>query len=403
MSYGLNSEAQFLLAALQPPESAKVQMQKQIGHALDWDALFAMADRHAVVAILNQSFGLLDRDAIPQPVLERFHIQSKKIWARNLILKNQLVAVLRMFQEQQIPAIPYKGPVYAEKLYGHIGLRCFDDLDLLIHKEDIFKAKDLLFSSGYLPKKELEHLTPSQETAFLRYQYTYDFISRNPGHQLEVHWEIAARSFSLHLDYDGIWKRCVSTSFEELIVPVFSPEDMVLILCITGAKKLWDRLSRVYDIARSLVLFPELDWSQMIRRASDAGTERILFLGLSLASTLLEAPIPETIKPRLENDIAINEISTGIIDRMFMSGTRPAALIQPEDQFQPMHFQVRERRADQLRYCARVAFTPGVGEWDVISLPASLYFLYYFLRPVRLGYKAASRLVHLLSRRTKKV
>jgi hypothetical protein len=77
------------------------------------------------------------------------------------------------------------------------------------------------------------------------------------------------------------------------------------------------------------------------------------------------------------------------------------ALMRPDDQFQPMHVFIRERFADRLSYCLRLAVTPSVGEWSVIALPRPFYFLYYLIRPVRLTWKAFNRLTNHFFRKNK--
>src|SRR5262249_5905149 len=125
----LSHESQFLLASLQETESSQERMQRWIGPDFDWDHLFQMADRHSLTPMVHRSLERLQGGTVPTPVLSHFHAHASKIWARNTILKNQLVTVLQQFQAVHMPVIAYKGPVLAEKLYGHVGLRCFDDLD----------------------------------------------------------------------------------------------------------------------------------------------------------------------------------------------------------------------------------------------------------------------------------
>jgi hypothetical protein len=46
---------------------------------------------------------------------------------------------------------------------------------------------------------------------------------------------------------------------------------------------------------------------------------------------------------------------------------------------------LRERRADRVRFLARLAFTPGPGEWEAVRLPGALVPLYRVVRVVRLA------------------
>jgi hypothetical protein len=390
--HGLSPEAQFLLqrARLKGPNSDDIR--RTIPPNLNWDVLLQLAQRHSMVPLLHRSFGRLSADEIPQEILDRCRTQTSKISGRNLVLKRELVAILRMLQADGIAVIPYKGPVLTERLYGNIGLRHFDDLDLLVHRKDVLRVKELLLLNGYSPKKDLAKLTPSQEKAFLQFQYSYDFTSGTSGNQLEVHWGIVAKTFSLDLDYESIWNRCSTVAFENLMVPVFCPEDLLLILSITGAKKVWDRLSRVYDVARALQIHPDMGWDLVTQQAGKAGAQRILHVGLSLASTLFEAPVPASFQQWSAQDPEVRTLTGEIVDRMFTMQDESHGLFRPEDQFQPIHCRIRERFSDRVRYCLRAALTPGVGEWSVIELPGFAHFLYYFIRPVRLISKTVSRI-----------
>jgi hypothetical protein len=50
---------------------------------------------------------------------------------------------------------------------------------------------------------------------------------------------------------------------------------------------------------------------------------------------------------------------------------------------------LRERTRDRLRFAFRLAFTPSVGEWQSVRLPASLFPLYRLVRLVRLAKRLA--------------
>ena len=67
---------------------------------------------------------------------------------RNLFLTRELLNLLTLFETHQIPAIPFKGPVLAASVYGNLALRQFSDLDLIIHKQHVAKARELLVSAG---------------------------------------------------------------------------------------------------------------------------------------------------------------------------------------------------------------------------------------------------------------
>ena len=51
------------------------------------------------------------------------------------------------------------------------------------------------------------------------------------------------------------------------------------------------------------------------------------------------------------------------------------------------------RPTDRLRYLGRLLLRPTLAEWSLIRLPSSLRFLYYGLRPLRLGLASSRAMV----------
>src|SRR6266545_745263 len=134
---------------------------------MDWAYLLRQADLHAVMPLLCWHFTHNCPDAIPRPILEQlrdyFHSNARS----NLLLTEELLRLLDLLATHGVRAIPFKGPALAASLYGNIALRRFCDLDLLVHTNEVSKARDLLISEGYRPEF---NLTRTREAAFLRYQ-----------------------------------------------------------------------------------------------------------------------------------------------------------------------------------------------------------------------------------------
>ena len=54
----------------------------------------------------------------------------------------------RLFAESGIEAIPYKGPVLALFAYDNLALRRFVDLDVIVNKNDVLKAREILLTAA---------------------------------------------------------------------------------------------------------------------------------------------------------------------------------------------------------------------------------------------------------------
>jgi hypothetical protein len=57
------------------------------------------------------------------------------------------------------------------------------------------------------------------------------------------------------------------------------------------------------------------------------------------------------------------------------------------------HLRAKKQWQGKLRYCYYRALTPTIEDWELLSLPQRLFFLYPLFRPFRLAGKYARRLV----------
>jgi hypothetical protein len=295
---------------------------------------------------------------------------------RNLGLTGELIRVLRLFDEQCIAALTFKGPTLAQAAYGSPALREFGDLDLLLRPCDIRRARSLLVNQGYRP---MYALTPPQEEAYLRYQGQIP-LEKPEGATIELHTTLAPRTFPFDLDIARMWPhRAVVTLMGQ---PLAAPcdEDLLLILCMHGAKHLWKNLGWICDVAELLRGRPSLDWKQVGQEARRLRSERMLRLGVYLAERVLQAPLPRDVSQEARRDSTARTLADQVIRHLFDDAEwTPSGLVSAA-----FHLRLRERLRDGLRFCLSLFLTPTLADWKALSLPSSLAFLYYGVRPFRL-------------------
>ncbi len=88
----------------------------------------------------------------------------QRVSALNILLTHELQKLLALFADNDVRAVPYKGPALALQLYGNVALRQFSDLDILVHPRDVLRARDLLLAEGYA---QLPPLTDGQQAVLL--------------------------------------------------------------------------------------------------------------------------------------------------------------------------------------------------------------------------------------------
>jgi Uncharacterised nucleotidyltransferase len=375
----LTPHAELLLtcARVQLDEAHTQQLRSLLAYPqLDWDRLLALAARHSLLPLLARHLSALASDTIPTGVLERLRAYQQAIALRNLGLSGELVRVLRLFDEHRIPALPFKGPTLGEFAYGNPALREFGDLDLLLRPRDVPRARSHLADQGYRPQYSL---TPAQEAAYLR-SLRQIALEKPAGGVVELHAALSPRAFAFPLDLAALWpRRCIVKLTGQ---PVAAPgaEDLLLILCMHGAKHLWKSLGWICDVAELLRVQPALNWEQVRREARRLGSERLLGLGVQLAERVLQAPLPPDVSREAQRDATARALADRVLEHLFDEAEwRPGGW-----ESAAFHLRLRERRRDGVRYCLSLLLAPTLADWTALPLPSPLAFLYYGVRPVRL-------------------
>ncbi|MER3490966.1 MAG: hypothetical protein C4323_00750 [Mastigocladus sp. ERB_26_2] len=322
LNVNVRPEMQLLLCCASTKiDAAKTEQIKSLVQRtdLDWQEITSSAWKHGLIPLLYTNINAIASDTVPQDVLEQLRKLFYTNAQRSLQLTGELVQLLRLLQENGILAVPYKGPVLANLLYGNIALRQFCDLDILVQPQDILKFKDLLISQGYRPQIEL---TKTEEAAYLKdkSKHTYNFIHDSKRIMLEVHWRITPR-YTSSIEVKYIWKHLLSSSFGGMEIYSFSPENWLLLLSTHASRHRWEKLSWLADIAELIGRNPEINWQMLIQQASEFDCRRMVFIGLFLTYNIIGITLPNEVLQAIEADPEVVSLSSSICQQLLTINT----------------------------------------------------------------------------------
>src|SRR5215213_4735975 len=287
-----------LLLCCARTNAAPARLRELATEKIDWEYLFLLARRHAVVPLLYIQLARHASDLVPHEILRQLKKHYLENAARNTVLTAELCRLIAVFAGSGIEAIPYKGPVLALFAYDDLALRRFVDLDVIVKKQDVQRARDLLLADNYNLSKSLSE---SQQELLLRTQHNLQFAKDNRRLIVELHWEVAPHLFASTAQGDALWQNLIDFDLNGTTVKTFSADDLLFSLCVHGSRHLWERLGWICDVAE-LISRRSLDWSALLERATKADSERMFLLGLHLAEKLLDAPLPHEVKRRCDAD-----------------------------------------------------------------------------------------------------
>lgn len=357
-------------------EPTSAQIKALLREQIDWDYLYNFARRHSVLPLVYLNLNTVASDQVPEEELGRLKKYYQENVGRNLYLTNELCRILNAFADEGIEAIPYKGPALALSAYGKLDSRRFVDLDVMVRKADVLHAKDLLLTRGYQCETDW---TKAQQALLLRTQHNLA-LRRDQGRLIvELHWEVAPDLFASSYQAEQLWKRLQPLSLNGFAASSLSNEDLLLSLCIHGSKHLWGRIAWITDVAEMLRT-NVFDWAYFCERARATKTERMVFLGLYLAHRFFDAPLPDPLQKKVHSDRNIQSLAQQVSEGLFSGAEATPATLRQGFGF---NVRLRENWRAKLRYC-RLMFRPTDGDLGAVSLPRSLSFAYYLLRPLRL-------------------
>jgi hypothetical protein len=370
----MRPELELLILCASPLRTAEVfaRIGSLLDHPLDWTLLLDAADSHRLIPLLYRTLEDLRPSIIPPQLAADFRASARK----SLLLTAELTRLLDLLASNGVTALPFKGPSLAIVAFDDVALRTFDDLDLLLRRADVWRARDVLLNSGYAAEVEIE---AHHEEALLA---SYDeFVMRGKGGSplVELHWSFLPRHFSVPLVPAKFFERSSTVSLGNRTIPSLRTEDLFLVLCLHAAKHCWSRLGFVCDLAW-LMSRHELDWDAILAEARKLRVVRILLLAITLSERLFRTPVPGVMAKPCARDPRVSRLADRAIQAMFGKPHVETAILSTA----MLHTQMREDPRDKLLYCFRLATRPGIEDWQAANLPPRVSFLYPVLRLPRL-------------------
>jgi hypothetical protein len=280
------------------------------------------------------------------------------------------------FVASGVEALVIKGPVLSVRCYGDPGLRQYGDLDLIVRDKDILRTTQSMISLGY------EATVPLTAIQAGKIPGEYAFLHASTKLRVEFHTERTFRYHPRVLPVETLFRRRAVAKLDAHEVPALSPEDELILICIHGSKHFWERLIYVADVA-AFVSRQELDWARVKSAAQAVGAERMLRVGLRLASDVLGASLPENVATAVRADHAVRRLANQITRWLPTVGSVPPGLFYRAAFRMRMHGGIVSAPA----YLFRLSFSPTEEDWVEGAENKRHWFLDALGRPVRLARK----------------
>jgi hypothetical protein len=270
-----------------------------------------------------------------------------------LSMTAELFRILDAFGQVGIETILVKGPVVSFLAYGDPAVRSYVDLDLLVRDAAILPASRILTRLGF--KADVP------EAAIVAGKIPGEYLFRRAGAQqiVELHTDKTFRYYPRPMRIEDLFARKRRVPLEGKEVPALSLEDELVLNCIHGAKHFWERLMWPADIAAIVARHTEIDWERVQQAAWDVGAGRMVHVGLLLAESLLDVPVPAEMAANANADSTAIDLVRQVESWLPTAGYKPPPLIQRALFRQKMG----GGGLDGTAYLVRLSVSPTEEDW----------------------------------------
>jgi hypothetical protein len=322
-------------------------------HAVSWPALFTLAEEHGVIALLATALRRFDGQVAPPEIAQKIRECNRAQVVSAMKMTAELFRLVDLFRAAGLEAVLVKGPTLAMRAYGDPGSRIFGDLDFVVRQRDILRATEQMTAAGYDSEVSTDEISAGKIPG------QYSFVRKGAALLVELHTERTMRYFPRGLPVERFFAARQHELLDGHEIPVLSVEHELVLVCIHGAKHLWERLTLVADVAALAARQTTLNWQESFATAEGAGAGRMLRVGLILAEDLLRAPVPQDVQSRLRADVAAARLAREIAEWLPSAGHSLPGLVRRA----LFRMRMRGNAVPGLGYLLKLTFSPTQEDW----------------------------------------
>ena len=183
-----------LCARTQVDDDIAGRMRALIAEGISWQVFYELAQQHGLISLCLRSLQRVDAGGVPQVVMDGLRASVQQMTWHGLLLLGELCKLMALFNTHALQAIPFKGPTLSALAYGDPVLRVYGDLDILVPKQEVPQATQLLETSGYIPHGTRDGWVWTDADS---HPHSHHALFKHPVTDVvvELHWKVDEHEF----------------------------------------------------------------------------------------------------------------------------------------------------------------------------------------------------------------
>jgi hypothetical protein len=256
---------------------------------IDWQYTLEQLKREGIAPML---WFYIDINELKPLIFENVYSSLADYFKINLIQNMSALGEAKKafskFRAAGIPLVVLKGLFLIEYVYPHPAMRGLSDIDILVHKADIFRVDECLQLLGYSAKDSTPKIAVNNPPGYLA---SLDYFHEKASvHHIHVHWHLVNTSvpaymFTPGMDMEYIWEKTIVAKIADIDVKILCPEHAFIYLCEHALRvgHSFDRLILVSDIILLWKAYEDrINWIRLWEESRKLHLDRFLFLALTI-------------------------------------------------------------------------------------------------------------------------
>lgn len=323
-SQGMDFPVRMLLALLRPAPLRATGTANPPLAAESWPGILEVARLHGVSPLLHRALQSKGHLAGVPPAIRACLEEDRRINAlANLRNYGEFKRIAAGLSRHGIPVMALKGLHLAELVYRDISLRPMGDLDILVPREQVGDALDVLRRMEY----GFDADTRGNAARLFDTKCNVGLNHRHLPVWLEVHWSLGEPPNRYVAAIGNIWRRAAPGSLGDAAVALMPTEFVLLHVCahLSCNHGFAFSLRALCDIAE-IVRRNSLDWDIVVEQGRLYSWQRGVAAALRLANDHLAARVPPRVLAGLGADTLPEDMLQEAMRHLTACVQMPAAL-----------------------------------------------------------------------------
>jgi len=234
---------------------------------------------------------------IDDPSINIYKREYRATWFRTQTLYRNAALPLQSLHNAGIQTMLLKGAALTTLYYKDLGLRPMNDVDVLVHPDDVLASFNLLEKLGWRPSGKVQKSFDNIHLSF----FSSRGFENDSDFAFDLNWHLIKLCCGADSD-DSFWRDAFPIKFQDIPVFVLNPTDQLMHVCFHGMTHI--PMSPKW-IADAIMIInnssSEIDWDRLLAQVQERHIVLPLKDTLTYLHNLLNAPIPERVLRKLSS------------------------------------------------------------------------------------------------------